>query len=730
MKKREKHLLVVSHGPDGGGLLKWLGMTRPAARAAGLADRFFEVSLLGLVSSGFLAVAGSGALDLSTTVLTSAGLLLRAAHALRLVRFDVSSRAVALLTLAYAGFFAVDYLAISRNVLGATVHLICFLAVVKILTAKTSRDFVYVKIIAFLELLVASILSTSLTFFIFLVLFLLFAVATFASYGIRRATFAPQTVARGGLQRFHLRLATLSLVIAAGILSLTAGMFFLLPRTAHAAFVRLAPQRYHLPGFSNEVRLGEIGEILQQNTSVMHVRIVGKAPSFPLRWRGAVLDSFDGKRWYSPPAAGRPLRVDEGRLILASDEQRRRAGARVSYEIQLEPVTSDALFLTGVPEVLWINSPAVVRTKTGAYRLGYERSSGLRYAASSYIDPDLRAGSEGEWPPAASSVGPYLALPRLDARVRTLTGKIVAGSGSDEGKARSIALYLLRSYAYSTELPAIAAADPVPDFLFMRKQGHCEYFAASMAVMLRVAGIPSRVVTGFQGGVFNPISGWYVVRASDAHSWVEAWINGRGWTTYDPTPGGRAPARSGLRERLSLYMDAADMFWQDWVVGYDRERQLRLAAQMGDSGRGISARWLDRVRMAALAGRARVLDFVRRFGILLVGSAVVAWLLWVVVPRLSRRVWTVVRVRRARRGNAEASDATILYTRMLDLLRRRGFDKPPWLTPGEFADQLPASPTAELVLRITAAYNGLRFGGKLEAAPQIMVLLDELERTV
>ena len=86
--------------------------------------------------------------------------------------------------------------------------------------------------------------------------------------------------------------------------------------------------------------------------------------------------------------------------------------------------------------------------------------------------------------------------------------------------------------------PPSEPADPLADFLFERRKGHCEYFASAMAVMLRTLGIPSRLVTGFQGGAYNPVSGWSVVRASDAHSWVEAWIDGRGWITFDPTPAG------------------------------------------------------------------------------------------------------------------------------------------------------------------------------------------------
>jgi transglutaminase-like putative cysteine protease len=704
-------------------------MVRPAATAARLADRFFELSLLGLVSSGFLAVAGSGYLDAPTAILTAAGLLLRALLVLGIVRFEISPGTVALLTLVYLGFYALDYLAISRDFLGATVHLVCFLAVVKILTARTNRDFVYVKIIAFLELLAASILSTNVNFFVFLALFLLFAVATFASSEIRRTTRRPGAVARGGLGRFHLRLASLSVVIALGVLLLTAGLFFLLPRTAHAAFQRLGSERYQLPGFSNEVRLGQIGEILQQNTPVMHVRVEGKVPAYLLRWRGGALSSFDGRRWYNPVTAGNLLRVEEGRIIIAGDDQRRREGSRVLYEVQVEPTVSDALFFAGVPEVLWINSPMVLRSATDTYRLGYPSSAGLRYHASSYVDPELRAGDRGVWPPSMAPSKDYLQLPPVDARVRELASRVAGGSVSDEQRARTIAAYLRRSYAYTTELPAQVVRDPIAHFLFERKKGHCEYFASSMAVMLRTIGIPSRVVTGFQHGVFNPISGWYVVRASDAHSWVEAWIVGQGWTTFDPTPPDLSRRSPALLAKLALYMDAAEMFWQDWVVGYDRERQLTLALKMGDSGRGFGTRWRDQLRLAAFALWTRTAVFLGRFGFFLLCLAGFAILLRVAGPELRRRLRMLVRVQKVRRGEAQASDATILYGRMLALLRRRGFERPAWLTPGEFADQLPPSATADMVRRLTAAYNELRFGGNLEAAPVITSLLDQLERS-
>jgi hypothetical protein len=139
---------------------------------AGLADRFLQLSLLGLITSGCLALAGSGNLDAPAAILTFAGLLLRLLQLFRLVRFEIPGRIIGAATLLYLGFFPLDWAFVSRDFLKATIHLACFLAVVKVFTAATARDFVQVKVIALLLLVAAAILSVSLNFFAFLVLFL------------------------------------------------------------------------------------------------------------------------------------------------------------------------------------------------------------------------------------------------------------------------------------------------------------------------------------------------------------------------------------------------------------------------------------------------------------------------------------------------------------------------------------------------------------------------------
>jgi len=244
-----------------------------------------------------------------------------------------------------------------------------------------------------------------------------------------------------------------------------------------------------------------------------------------------------------------------------------------------------------------------------------------------------------------------------------------------------------------------------------------------MAVMLRSLGIPSRVVTGFLSGVYNPMTGWQVVRASDAHSWVEAWLPRRGWVTFDPTPVDPSPVSAGMWNRASLLLDAADLFWQDWVVGYDFERQITLAARMQQSGRNLRFAWLGdaaaSVETSVRSARVYVPQILTLFAL---GAFAILF-----GPSLLRKLRLQLRVRRAQRGEAQASDATLLYERMLRTLERRGLQKPPWITPAEFARVLPSSELAMLVEDMTGAYNEFRFGGRQDAAPRMVRLLRRIE---
>jgi len=626
------------------------------------------------------------------------------------------------LTLAYVGFFPLDYLFLSRAFIQSTVHLVFFLAVIQILTSRTNRDYFFMAAIAFLELLAAAILSTNSNFFLFLALYLLFAMAAFTSAEIRRSMQKRLTVARSGLRRFHPRLAALTAIITVGILGLTAGLFFMLPRTADAALRRLVSKRFYLPGFSNQFTLGEIGEIKTTSRPVMHVQFSDAQPTRDLKWRGATLSDFNGRAWFEPTNDPRWIpAVAKGVFQLADDQLRRRLGRSVHYRISLSGIDSDVLFFAGKPEIVYLKQLTIMARDDGSYRLGHPPAEGFFYDVYGWL------GDTG----AEDFLGTrerrqYLSLPRLDPRIAELAHSVVRRLDNDRDRAIAVAQYLRRSYGYTLELPSHEVADPLAYFLFTRRKGHCEYFASAMAVMLRTLGIPSRIVTGFQNGIFNPLTELYVIRASDAHSWVEAWLPGRGWTTFDPTPPDPSHGPNALLVKLELYADAVETFWQEWVLSYDLGHQATLADRMEQASRRVSLRWLDRLfDMGDNWSLARSwLVHTGLWWLLALACGVVgAWM----APKLWR-VWrTRLGVWRLRRGQVNVADATLLYRRMLKLMKRRGYEKPAWFTPYEFACSLPPSEMGMLVVQFTSAYNALRFGGQADAAVRLSALLEKLE---
>ncbi len=709
-----------------------MSASAPVPRANGTApvERFFRFSVLGLVASGYLAVAGSGYLDIISAAAVGAAILARTFSEAGWIRLRLPEPWITALTVAYLGFYALDYLYLSDDFLTATVHLILFLAVMKILSGAQERDYVFLVVIAFLELLAASLLSSRINFFGFLALFLVFAVATFASWEIRRSIGRAGAVARRSQAAVQIRLAGVAACVTVGILAITAGLFFFLPRTARAAFQHLVPERYHLTGFSDEVTLGQIGEVKQQSAVLMHVRIPELERPLHLKWRGMALAEFDGRRWFNSREGGQLLRVEQTLLRLADDDQRRRLGERLDYEVQLKSIASDVLFIAGRPEFIRIRSPFLIRTATGSFRDAYRASATVRYGVYAFLEETARDKDPAVAPLTPGERELYLRMPPVDPRIAELAWQVSRGYGSSVGKALAIEQHLRTRYGYTIELPRRPPPDPIAHFLFERRRGHCEYFASAMAVMLRAVGIPSRVVTGFQSGVFNPLTGWWVIRASDAHSWVEAWLPETGWTTFDPTPPDPSPPALGLWSRLGLVLDAAETFWQEWVLNYDLDRQLTLAARVERSGRNFSFDWLSHPSAAWRWIKESAGPWARRYG---PAAVAVLFLTVVLVPgsRSLRRWWEArQQALRMQRGEALCSDATRLYTRALDLLRRHGIEKPPWLTPVEFTRTITSPRLAPVVDSLTAAYNRLRFGGDPQAAPRMLALLDELEQAL
>jgi protein-glutamine gamma-glutamyltransferase len=401
----------------------------------------------------------------------------------------------------------------------------------------------------------------------------------------------------------------------------------------------------------------------------------------------------------------------------------------IHYSVLMEPIGTDVFFLASTPTVLRGNYRAVAVDRAGAvFNLDGLHPIG-RYDAWSDLDSAAPTPSEDD----NSAADPiYLRLPPLDPRIRALAQQITARSQNDYQRAKTIENYLRTRYGYTLELPGTLADDPIAEFLFVRRKGHCEYFASSMAVMLRELGIPTRMVTGFRGAEFNDLTSQYVVRQSNAHAWVEVFFPEYGWVTFDPTPGAAMPRATGWA-RVALYIDAMKSFWRDWIVTYDAGQQRTLGQEAVSSGR----QWFERIKdwyhehYRRLLNNARSMsdsasESPQRWGTV-AAIVTVVLLLLVNIGRLRRLL-----VRRrlvASPGNAPRLAAALWYERMTTALGKRGWKKIPAQTPREFLGSIEDGATRVAVAKFTERYEGARFGESKEDAELLPELFEEI-RTV
>jgi hypothetical protein len=488
----------------------------PLPSAVSSVERFFQFSLLGLVASGFFALAGSRYLDRPTLWLTLLALVLRGAMVAGWVRIAIPVRLVSAAALVYIAFYPLDFYFLSHDFFTATLHGVCFLAGVKILTAEANRDYLYTAAVAFLELIGAALLSFQSSFFGWLALYILFAIAAFTSAEIRRGFERNEVIVhparRAGVAW---RLAVVTGAATVGILVITAGLFLIVPRTARAAAL-LFPNAPRLTGYSSVVDLGGFGEISRDTRPVMHVLSYSRDLPRSVKWRGTALSLFDGKRWSEPPLPAADVTAVHGTAVQRTAEvagrlqRSRRDGRRLLYRVDVNSSDTGTLFVAGTPEFINFTAPRLVRTAEDSFRVLPATGEELRYEVSAHWGPPLPS------PLTAGERSRYLQLPPIDTRIWSQARAWAGDEGTSAERALRMEEHLRREFTYSLESVNQPVRDPLSHFLFVTRRGYCEYFASALAVMLRTQGIPSRVVTGFQSGYFNEVSGLYVVRASAA----------------------------------------------------------------------------------------------------------------------------------------------------------------------------------------------------------------------
>ncbi len=397
-------------------------------------------------------------------------------------------------------------------------------------------------------------------------------------YGEREAPFARRL--RGAL------------LMVLQALPLAALLFVLFPRLSTPLWGSPEDAPGARTGLSDTMRPGAVANLAQSDEVALRVRFEGATPQRrQLYWRGPVLSDFDGATWSEhrpgPQSASAPL------VEVAS------YSPPLSYTVTLEPTNHQWLLALDVPTALEPVAgaqPGVSPELTVYAAKPIVRPTSYRFQSHT----DYLLGRD-ESPGALAAA---LLLPEgYNPRSRELAANWRAADQDPRRLVeRALALFGQEPFRYTLR-PPLLGRDGVDEFLFSTRAGFCEHYAAAFVVLMRAAGVPARVVTGYQGGEPDPVSGAWLVRQSDAHAWAEVWLAAEGWLRIDPT-GAVAPGRIELGERaqpagspfdfgfdpsrsflgtLTLGLDALGQAWNEWVLSYETGHQKRLLARLGFS---------------------------------------------------------------------------------------------------------------------------------------------------
>ena len=549
----------------------------------------------------------------------------------------------------------------------AGISLLILLIGLKLVEMKSEREFVLTALLGFFLLVTGFFYSQSLPV-------ALYAMACVAA--LLGSLVALALPARARSVGANVRIAG-TLMLQAAPLMLIA--FVLFPRPSSPLWSLPKDARGAVSGLSEEMSPGELTRLTLSDAVAFRAAFATNRPSVAeMYWRGPVLVQTDGRKW----TPGEPS--DRAAPAIAAQ------GVRYTYSITLEPTNKPWIYTLEHPSLLPRGTRLSRDLRVLSARPILDRT---RYAAESYTQAWV-AEADSEELRAALQLPPA-AYPRTQLLARQWRREFRA----DEDVVRRALQYFRTEPFVYTLSPAEVSGDPVDGFLFGTRQGFCEHYASAFAVMMRAARIPARIVTGYQGGEYNPVGDYYIVRQRDAHAWVEVWLGRRGWVRIDPTAAvsparvqrgidqalsGLGTAVSGadsgyavdfaaLRELRYAY-DAINNRWNLWVISYNARRQSAMFDEFG-----LSADW-------------RALALLLCAGLLLTGALLVAWSL------------------RGRHAHADA--VAVAYRRFCDKLAKRGHPRAPHEGPMDYARRVSAVMPAAAgdIASITGLYTRTRYG--------------------
>jgi transglutaminase-like putative cysteine protease len=360
-------------------------------------------------------------------------------------------------------------------------------------------------------------------------------------------------------------------------------LFLLFPR-ASGPLWRL-PQDAHagVSGLSDSMSPGSVANVSLSDAVAFRVEFRSPIPqSRNMYWRGPVLWDFDGRTWTVP------------RVVSRGPPKLEPASPAVEYTVTVEPHNQHWLFALDVPDLV---PPRAIATSDFQLRSITPVVTRLRYDARSFLT--YRFGGDESAPVLQRA----LQLPdKSNPRTAELAGTLRRKFSDDRALMRDVLGMLRNEKFYYTLSPPPLGVDAVDEFLFQTRSGFCEHYASAFAVLMRAAGIPARIVTGYQGGEMNPFGKYIIVRQADAHAWTEVWLADEGWVRVDPTAA-VSPLRiqSGIAaavprsdplpmlvrgdypwlRQLQFSWDSLANTWNQWVLGYNPERQRWVLSRVG-----------------------------------------------------------------------------------------------------------------------------------------------------
>lgn len=617
---------------------------------------------------------------------------------------------------------------------GILARMILVLAAIKLLQKKSDRDWIFLYLMSFFEVLLAAGLSISALYLVSFLGYLLVTVCAVIAFEIRKtlrststrkdpkhAIFFDNDQKLANVPVRRLPSTALVLIVLAAVVGIP--LFFLLPRVGGAGFGSDQNKVSASTGFSDSVKLGGSGSISQSDAVVMRVRLDDNSALLgDTHWRGVALDKFDNLTWSKSGKVSKQVFARSDRDLIQVDIATGHESLS-TQTVYLEPLDTPVLF--GLSKIVGLQGdfPFLTKDSEGSVTVpkGGDRTSYKVVSDRSLPSPDrLHADND----PYSTEMGNYLATPDagLDPRIAKLAFDITSKYSDRLSKAIAVESYLQNNFGYTLEMKA-GGPQPLADFLFNVKEGHCEYFATAMAVMLRTQGIATRVVNGFQQGEYNDAADIWIVRQRDAHSWVEVYFpHEKTWVAFDPTPfsgqtsGG---STSGIFGSINKYLDALDTYWVEYFVAFDDQEQQSIArsARKSFSDYQEKAAFSLNALQEMLAGwwaRARGDEGLARSGIAIayalasLSGIVIALGLFVWMYRKVVKSMIWARVLDRFRGIKSRTPVVEFYERMQQVLTKRGYARDAWQTPMEFASAV-GMPEA---VNITEKYNMVRFGAK------------------